>query len=589
MAHRDFEINQAKTAGFCMGVRRAVRMVLEAAEDPRTSLPILTPGPLIHNRQVLEVLQKRGVLELGEEGETSGPGGTAVVRAHGLSRERQEELLDKVGELLDATCPHVRRVQEIVAEHARMGYLCVVVGDAGHAEVEGVLSYAEGRGRVVAGPQEVDALPEADKVVVVAQTTQNEAVFRSTVEKVRERYGDCLSFETICRSTGRRQQEVRELARRVEAMIVVGGHNSANTRRLAEISESAGVPTYYVETEHELDVDAVLEYGKVGLTAGASTPNWMIRRVVLRLQDEHRRRTHPLWALVRTVSRAVVYTNLYAAGALAALTYTAAHLYRAAPGRIFLCMAVSFFYVLAQQILNQYARRRSLYLSEPARSDFFMSNERALLWLGMGSGLLSLFLAYLIGPWAFGLVVLGSAGGLAYRLKLPGSLVEGLGLRSLEQVPASKEVFVGLAWATLAALVPALAVEEAAGVWRPALLAFGVCFLMAFQRTLALDLRDVEADQLMGRETLATLLGPGGASRLFIGIGLAEVLLLVAGASGGWAASLAYWLPVVALYSLVAFRLLRSPDGVQEELCEVLVDGQFYLAAVLAAGWAVWG
>lgn len=572
-----------------MGVRRAVRMVLEAAEDPRTSLPILTPGPLIHNRQVLEVLQKRGVLQLGEEGDASEPGGTAVVRAHGLSRERQEELLEKVGELLDATCPHVRRVQEIVAEHARRGYLCVVVGDAGHAEVEGVLSYADGRGCVVAGPQEVDALPEADKVVVVAQTTQNEAVFRSTVEKVRERYGDCLSFETICRSTGRRQQEVRELARRVEAMIVVGGHNSANTRRLAEISDSAGVPTYYVETEHELDVDAVLEYGKVGLTAGASTPNWMIRRVVLRLQDEHRRRTHPLWALVRTASRAVVYTNLYAAGALAALTYTAAHLFRAVPGRLFHCMAVSFFYVLAQQILNQYARRRSLYLSEPARSDFFMNNERALLWLGLGSGLLSLFLAYLIGPWAFGLVLLGSAGGLAYRLKLPGSLVEGLGLRSLEQVPASKEVFVGLAWATLAALVPALAVEGAVGVWRPALLAFGVCLLMAFQRTLALDLRDVEADQLMGRETLATLLGPGGASRLFIGIGVAEVMLLVAGALGGWTASLGYWLAAVALYSLGAFRLVRSPDRVQEELCEVLVDGQFYFAAVLAAVWTAWG
>jgi len=568
-----------------MGVRRAVRMVLEAAEDPRTSLPILTPGSLIHNRQVLEVLQKRGVLQMGDRGGGAEDRGTAVVRAHGLSREQQQELRRTVGQLLDATCPHVRRVQEIVAEHAGMGYLCVVVGDSGHAEVEAVLSYADGRGCAVAGPEEVDCLPEADKVVVVAQTTQNEEVFRATVEKVRERYGDCLSFETICRSTGRRQQEVRELACRVDAMIVVGGYNSANTRRLAEISESAGVPTYHVETEHELDVDSILQYGKVGLTAGASTPNWMIRRVVLRLQDEHRRRTHPLWALARTASRAVVYTNLYAAGALAALTYTAAHFFPSPPGRLFLCMMVSFLYVLAQQILNQYARRRSLYLSEPARSEFFMTNERALLWLGVASGVLSLFLAFLVGPWAFGLVAVGSVGGLAYRLKLPGALVEKLGLRSLEQVPASKEVFVGLAWATLAALVPALATGEPLAVWRPGVLAFGVCFLMAFQRTLALDLRDVEADQLMGRETLATLLGPAGASRLFFAVVAVEVLMLLTAGLIDWCTALAYWLPTVAVYSLVAFRLLRSPDRVQEELCEVLVGGQFYLAAGLAAVW----
>ncbi len=569
-----------------MGVRRAVRMVLEAAEDPRTALPIRTPGPLIHNRQVLEVLDKRGVLQMKDEEDAERGGGTAVVRAHGLCYAEQEKLRRQVGELLDATCPHVRRVQEIVAEHAAKGYLCVVVGDAGHAEVDGVLGYADGRGCVVAGPEDVASLPEADKVVVVAQTTQNEEVYQATVEAVRRRYGDCLSFGTICRSTDRRQQEVRELAAGVDAVVVVGGYNSANTRRLAEISESVGVPTYYVETEHELNVDGILQYRKVGLTAGASTPNWMLRRVMLRLQDEHRRRTRPLRALARGVSRAAVYTNVYAAGALAALTYMSSRLFIGPEVPLLaVCMAISFLYVLAQQILNQYTRRHSLYLSEPARSDFFMANEGTLLLLAGASGMLSLFLALLLGPWAFAVVLLGSAGGLVYRLKLPRPLMGRLGLRSLEQVPASKEVFVGLAWAALAAAVPALAARQPAALLWPAALAFGVCFFVAFQRTLALDLRDVEADQLMGRETLVTVLGPGGASRLLFAVVAAQVAVLLLGGLTGWFTPLAYLLSIVAVYSVLAFRLLHTSEAVREELCEVLVDGQFYLAAALAFLW----
>ncbi|MHC4481373.1 MAG: 4-hydroxy-3-methylbut-2-enyl diphosphate reductase [Planctomycetota bacterium] len=565
MPRKRFEIVLAQTAGFCMGVRRAVRMVLNAADEPNRPMPIRTCGPLIHNRQVLQVLASRGIdTTAADDGEG---GGTAVVRAHGLSRGEQERLRGRFPELLDATCPHVRRVQRIVEKYAARGYACVVVGDAGHAEVEGVLSFAGAEGQVVSGPEQVADLPPAAKVVVVAQTTQDREVFRCTVERARERFEECLAFETICRSTERRQVEARELARRVDAMIVVGGHNSANTGRLAAISAAAGTPTFHVETEQELDVDRILQYERVGLTAGASTPNWMIRSVVRYLEDEHRRRSRLGLYLGRLMLRGLVNANIYAAGGAAALTFACAHLLPSLPPLLGLCVAVTFFFVLGHHLLNQYGRREALYLCEPDRASFFMANERALLALGVSASMLALFLAFLLGWWAFGLVALGSAGGLTYRVRLPRGVGARVGFGSLEQLPGSKELFVGLAWGALASLVPALAALPGSVAWRGVAVAFAAAFLLAFQRTLAQDLRDVQADQLMGRETLAGVLGPRGAERLFCAL----VLLLVGvvaglGCAAEWSSSFCFPLLAAVPYALVYFGLLRRARWLEGEL-----------------------
>jgi 4-hydroxy-3-methylbut-2-enyl diphosphate reductase len=581
MSRRKFEIVLARTAGFCMGVRRAVGMVLKAADAPDCPEPIRTFGPLIHNRQVLQVLESRGIRALGEEERASG---TVVVRAHGLPRETQAALSRQARRLVDATCPHVRRVQQLAEEYTRQGYTCIIVGDAGHAEVEGVRSFAGALGHVVSGPDEVDALPPADKVVVVAQTTQDEDTFRRTVQRVRQRYGECVAFETVCRSTGQRQAEVRELAPRVDAMVVVGGLDSANTRRLAEISAATGTPTFHVETERDLDLDRLVQCERVGLTAGASTPSWMICRVMRRLEYAGRRRASRGSYLLWTVVSGLVKANVYAAGGAAALTYACAHLFPALPGRLALCMAVAFLFVLGQQLLNQYGRREVLYLSEPDRADFFMANERALLALGAVSFMSALVLAAPLGWPAFGLVALGSVGGLMYRVKLPRGMNLGLGFTSLEQLPASKETFVALAWAALASVVPQLAGGSAR--WPCVAAAFTAAFVLTFQRTLAQDLCDVEGDQLVGRETLAGALGPRAAGRLFYGLAaLLAATLGGLGGLGGYTSRFGLLMLAAVPYGLGYFRALRRwerPEGMRVEL---LADGQFYLLALLALGW----
>ncbi|NLW51601.1 MAG: 4-hydroxy-3-methylbut-2-enyl diphosphate reductase [Candidatus Brocadiaceae bacterium] len=575
MSTRSFRIITARTAGFCMGVRRAVGMALGAADEPGHPRPIRTHGPLIHNRQVLQVLERRDVRTLadGERPE----GGTVLVRAHGLAREEREALDAGPCAVLDATCPHVHRLQRIVQEQAARGYACIVVGDAGHAEVTGVLSYAGPAGYIVSGPDDVDALPPLDKVIVVAQTTQDEDLFRRTAARAQERFAECVTFDTVCRSTERRQTEARELAGRVDAMVVVGGYHSANTRRLADISRATGTPTFHVETERELDLEAVLQYGTVGLTAGASTPNWMLRRVVRRLEDEHLRRTALLRCLMRTFARGLVNSNLFAAGGTAALTYACALLLPVRPVQLGVCMAVSFFFVLSQHLLNQHGRRESLYLSEPDRADFFMANEGPLFALAVASSLLAIFLASFLGWWPFGLVAAGTAGGLAYRWPLPRVLGERLRLRSLEHVPGSKELFVGLAWGTLAGLVPALAAGGGPGQWAAAAVAFAIAFLLAYQRSLALDLRDVEGDQLVGRETLAGILGGRAARRVLWALAVLLGVVLALACLAGWTTGFCLPLLFCVPYVPATYVMLRRWHRREAEPAEILVDAGFYL------------
>ena len=278
------KVKVARTAGFCMGVRRALNLALDAARD--CPPPISTLGPLIHNPQVVSLLASRGVVSSDAVPER----GTVVIRSHGIPPQTRALLEERGLEVIDATCPRVARVHGIVSAHRAKGYLIVVLGDRDHAEVLGIMGAAEGGARLVSGPEEIAALPEAGKVCLVAQTTSERERFRRTAAALRQRYpqlgGDELAIaDTICDSTRDRQEAARALAREVEAVVVVGGKDSANTRRLVEVAREMGAPAFLAETEADLDPRELGRFRLVGLTAGASTPNWMIRRVY----DELRR------------------------------------------------------------------------------------------------------------------------------------------------------------------------------------------------------------------------------------------------------------------------------------------------------------
>ena len=572
------------TAGFCMGVRRALKMVLQAANDPAVPTPIKTVGPLIHNSQVMKVVQTKGVGVL-EEGDPQ-PVGTAVIRAHGISPDEQRELEKRCQKIIDATCPRVRRVQRIVEKHAAEGYHCIVVGDEGHAEVKSVLGFAGSGGTVVNSIQQVRSLPPMGKVAVVAQTTQNAETFALIVEELRSRYPDCEVFDTICKSAYLRQSETRKLAGEVEAVVVVGGFHSANTRRLAEVSRAAGATTLHVEAPEQLDFEKLLRFERIGVTAGASTPNWMIRRVIRGIRSEHNRRQRNLSYFIQQVLSAPIHSNMYIGAGAAALTFANSMLLEVP--FLWTCAALAFFFIASQHILNQYGRREAIYLNDAEKAEFFKANEGVLLLLGASCGGMALLLAFLLGWTAFVLILVGLAAGLLYRLRLSDRLGGRLGVNSLEQVPGSKELFVGLAWAVTTSIVPAVAARSDNVGLPGVMLVSAFSFLLAFERALLADLREVEGDQLMGRETLAIVLDRSKARAVFAAAAAAQLPLLLA---LGWltaqTTTVSFALLPVIPYMLFCFWLYergKLPEGL---LGEALIDGAFYLCGILALLWVL--
>jgi len=272
------EILLAKSAGFCFGVKRATRMAFDAA-DTYQSLQSL--GPLIHSPQMVEKLEGRGIRVCKQVEDADGE--AIVVRSHGVTAEEFEALQACGKVIVDATCPFVTKAQVFAAELSREGYLLVLVGEAHHPEVQGIVSYADGEVVVVASPEEAAELPKNRKIGIVAQTTQSLENFRQIVGVCLEKTRQLKICNTICDATSVRQEEAVSIAEQVDLMLVVGGYNSANTTRLAGLCREQGTQTYHVETAGEIDPCWFGGVTRVGLTAGASTPQFLIDEIVATL------------------------------------------------------------------------------------------------------------------------------------------------------------------------------------------------------------------------------------------------------------------------------------------------------------------
>jgi 4-hydroxy-3-methylbut-2-enyl diphosphate reductase len=287
------KVIRAKSAGFCWGVERAIGIAREYAT--RGKRPVFTDGPLIHNRQMMEKLESDGIREVGdyesrstlELGLTEEERSRAVmvVRAHGISPERRRYLKNLGMEFRDATCPDVGAIAGRIHAHASKGFSTVIFGDPKHPEVVGLMGYTQGRGHVIKTEADIAALPAlGEKVCMVSQSTMFTFEFEHLAECLKRTYPDALVFNTICGATRERQSDIEVLAGEgAEAIVVIGGRHSANTVKLAALVEKFGLPCYHVETAEELDIQQLHRYSIIGVTAGASTPGFLIDEVCEKL------------------------------------------------------------------------------------------------------------------------------------------------------------------------------------------------------------------------------------------------------------------------------------------------------------------
>ena len=275
-------VELAKTAGFCFGVKRAVDTVYQQIEQYRGE-KIFTYGPIIHNEEVIKDLRSHGVEVLNDEEELkTADADVVVIRSHGVAKYIYDILEERGITCVDATCPFVKKIHKIVAEKSAEGSYIVIVGNGEHPEVQGIRGWAGEQVTVVQTPEDAERfeLPDKDqKVCIVAQTTFNYNKFKELVEIISKKRYDIVVLNTICNATKERQTEARQIAARVDAMVVIGDKRSSNTQKLFEICKEESLNTYYIQTLDDLDINQLRSVESVGITAGASTPNKIIEEV----------------------------------------------------------------------------------------------------------------------------------------------------------------------------------------------------------------------------------------------------------------------------------------------------------------------
>jgi (E)-4-hydroxy-3-methyl-but-2-enyl pyrophosphate reductase len=572
----------AKTGGFCKGVRDALDVTLQSIQDRKEGEEICTYGPLIHNRQVLASLEEKGIRS--EERIERCSNKKVVIRAHGIPPNERQTLHQIGATLLDATCKRVARVHAVIKQHARNGYHIIITGDADHAEVIGLMGYAGGRGHVVNRPEQIDSLPEEwEKVLLVTQTTQNEELFRKIQGQFLKRYPRGVVKNTICGSTHERQAEVRQQCKQVEAMVVVGGYHSGNTVRLAEVARESGVPTYHIETEADLNRQDMARYAVVGVSAGASTPSWIIRSVVQFLESIQPEPGDWRYKMKRA-QEILSYGNADAALG-AALLGCAVQALAGLPWGLASSLMPALF-VFSMHSLNSYVHRGALQWNDPGRAAFY---HRWWVFFTILSGVavfLSLLLAWQIGAMTFLALVVMLGLGLVYSF--PDVFPQGVQrwqIFRITTVPNYKTLFVPLAWALVIAVLPYL--SQSVEKFGKLIFAAWVVFGLVFTRTALIDLLAIRGDRLVGKETLVVQIGESSTIRV-----LRIVLTMLACSLVlGPLLRLSSWFAIILLGAVgVYYWTLALPDEgrwKEDPLFELMVESVLMGSGALGLLWQV--
>lgn len=568
----------AKTAGFCMGVRRAVEMVLEA--PTKYEKPIFTYGPLIHNPHVLNLLKEKSISVINEIPDNGT--GTVLIRAHGVPPQAKERLKRAGFKVIDATCPRVIKVQTIIRKYAEKGYTTIIIGDKNHPEVIGLLGYAQGKGYIVDKAEAFDNLPSFDKAVIVAQTTQNTAFFKQVEYWAAHKFPNYKIFNTICDSTAKRQAEVKRLTKFTDAIVVVGGKNSGNTRRLAEIAKESGKPVYSIESEEDLDSKTLAQMQCVGITAGASTPNWIIKRVYRAIERLPFRSGRSWRKTFFAIQQTLLLTNIYVSFGAGCLCYALANLQGIT--NYFSSILVSILYVQSMHILNNLTGSKSDKYNDPDRAFFYNKHKIFLVVLATIAGSMGLITAYIIGHTVFWILFVMSAMGLSYNFKLLPKFIADGKYRRIRDISGSKTILIAVAWGIVTSLLPSLSDGQ---VNFRAILIFLCASCVVFVRTAFFDILDVQGDKIVGKETIPILLGEKSTMKLLKIMLIIIFIALTASSALHFISSLGYALAICPIFLLIIFNAHERGYMLAGIRLEFLIETHFVLAGIITFLWSI--
>lgn len=565
-------IKRAETAGLCMGVNRAVNIVLEIARN-KGDKKIYTYGPLIHNPQTVELLRKLGVIPVDTLDQIQD--GIVVVRAHGISPRERKQIKEKGVQIVDATCPKVASVQAIIKKHAALGYKIIIVGDKEHPEVVSLLGYSSDNGIVINDEKDFTDLPPCGKICVVAQTTQDSIRYKQITKEIKQKFPEAIIFNTICNSTERRQSEIKELASEMDGIIIVGGRNSANTQRLAMIAKGQGALTFHIETAEELKSLDLSECEKIGVSAGASTPNWITEEVIDFLVHNRRGKNPGKLTVLYNLWMFLVRTDIVSAIGAGCLSLTSMLLEGLRPGLSNLLIASLCIYGI--HTVNRLQSRSFGRIRGSFREESYMKYRNIYMSAAMVSLVLASVLALAGGLITFILVGLVSLSGVLYNVSL--------GRKKLEDVPGSKNIFTATGWAVVAAVVPQMSADPE--ITCGMVVAFLFVFALVFSKSVFSDTIDVQSDRLIGRETIPVIMGKEHTRTLLKIISIFTGIVLVAATSTGCTSSLSLILLVSVFYIWICLELCDRKAWFSKMTFEGLLGLNYVITGLCACLWLI--
>jgi len=481
--------------------------------------------------------------------------------------------------MIDATCPKVGYVQSIIKKHASLGYTVAIVGDKDHPEVEGLLGYAGGSGIIVSSLKEVEKISCAEKVCIVAQTTQDAEGYAQIVQKIKEYCPEAVVFNTICSSTEQRQAEVMALADEMDAMFIVGGKNSANTRRLADLAQRKQSCTYHIENIGDMENIELSRFNKIGVSAGASTPNWIIDRVMDKIMDSQSKKRKFVGTLLNCWMTAV-RTDIYSAVGAGCLCLGCMTLMNLPTNGSFILIA--FLYVFAIHTLNRLIGRRPAGLVGSFREESYQKHARKYFFAAITAILAALATAFHVSLVVFAVLFIISFAGIIYNLKI---MPRRFRFRSLKDLPGSKNTSVAIAWGMVAAILPAL--EENLSLHAGWAVAFCFTFGIVFIRSAMSDILEMQSDKLVGQETIPVFFGRNRTIIVLSVITLILFNLLLFSFPARWTSSLSILLLLCLCYLWICFVICERKTAFSGAMKEGLLETSYLVAGFCVFLWHI--
>ncbi len=502
------KIELIKHSGFCVGVRTAVNKVVE--EIDKCDEEILIHGPLIHNPQIVAILEKRGLKQIDDSYDINNR--IVAVRTHGITKQEFRKIKNTAKRIINLTCSKVAYVQGIVKKYSSDGYFTIILGDKNHAEVEGISSHATSGFFIVSNLEEIPNIPDAKKYLLVSQTTLDIEFFDQAIPLIQKKFKEVHIINTICTATGNRQGNLyNSIKEGADAIVVVGGKNSANTKRLAQIGRENKIRTFHIETEEELIPADFKDVKHTVVSAGASTPSWIINNVLEKLYEINFKNRTILFNFIKSFMEFIIRTNIFSALTTVFLTMNLM------PCTLFQCdfrmpfLSAAFIFIMYS--INNFLGSKESQLSKPFKYKLYTKYKYLLSGLTFIALVYYLYIASQFGILTSILYYIAFASGVLYALPVTKKIASNILKKSLRIIYGAKSVLASIGWAIVALLIPFI---EKPYDYTEFLALFIIISSIIIVRNVLLDLLDYHGDKLLGIGTFPTIFGMKNTRLIFI-------------------------------------------------------------------------